>query len=51
LIGDVIRTASFVRVRSHLEERGGEQRTLIVESVEQIFPVDALAMPSGKSWG
>ncbi len=48
---DVIRTAPFVRVRGTLEARAGEQRTLLAESVEQIFPVDALAMPSGKSWG
>ncbi len=46
---DIIRTAPFVRVSGPLEERAGEQRTLIAESVEQFVP-EALAMPAGKSW-
>ncbi|MDA1239596.1 MAG: error-prone DNA polymerase [Chloroflexi bacterium] len=48
---DVVRTAAFVRVRGKLEARGGEQRTLIAESVEQLVPAEALAVPEGKSWG
>ncbi|MEX2031944.1 MAG: error-prone DNA polymerase, partial [Dehalococcoidia bacterium] len=48
---DIIRTAPFMRVSGPIEERAGEQRTLIAESVEQIFPTQALQMPAGKSWG
>ncbi len=48
---DTVRTASFVRVTGRLEQRAGEQRTLIAESVQQFLPVEALAMPAGKSWG
>ncbi|MCK9496081.1 MAG: error-prone DNA polymerase [Dehalococcoidia bacterium] len=48
---DVVRTAPFIRVSGLLEERAGEQRTLIAESVQQFFPAEALAMPAGKSWG
>ncbi len=48
---DVVRTASFMRVRGTLEALGGEQRTLIAETVEDLLPAQALAMPTGKSWG
>jgi len=48
---DVVRTATFVRVRGTLEARGGEQRTLIAESVEDLRAARGLAMPEGKSWG
>ena len=48
---DVVRTAAFVRVRGPLEQRAGEQRTLIAESVEEFVPAEALSMPEGKSWG
>ena len=48
---DVIRTAPFMRVSGLLEERAGEQRTLIAQSVEQLLPAEALAVPPGKSWG
>jgi len=48
---DIIRTAPFMRVSGPLEERAGEQRTLIAESVDQFFPAEMLAMPAGKSWG
>ena len=48
---DVIRTAPFMRVSGLLEERAGEQRTLIAESVEQLLPAEALAVPPGKNWG
>ncbi|MBM4410401.1 MAG: DNA polymerase III subunit alpha [Chloroflexi bacterium] len=48
---DVVRTAPFMRVSGLLEERAGEQRTLIVESLDELFPADALAMPRGKEFG
>jgi len=48
---DVIRTAPFVRISGTLEQRAGEQRTLLAESITQLHPAQALAMPSGKSWG
>ena len=48
---DIVRTASFMRVRGLLEERAGEQRTLIADSMEELLPAEALAMPTGKSWG
>ena len=48
---DIVRTAPFVRVTGTLEERAGEQRTLIAESITQIFPAEVLSMPAGKSWG
>ncbi|MGE3857349.1 MAG: DNA polymerase III subunit alpha [Dehalococcoidia bacterium] len=48
---DVVRTAPFVRVRGKLETRGGEQRTLVADTVEQLFLPEALTMPAGKSWG
>jgi error-prone DNA polymerase len=48
---DVIRTAPFMRVRGILEERAGEQRTLLADHIEELFPAEVLSMPSGKSWG
>ena len=48
---DVVRTAPFVRVRGKLETRAGEQRTLVADSVDQLFLPEALTMPAGKSWG
>ena len=48
---DVVRTAPFVRVRGLLEARGGEQRMLVAEAVEQLFPTQMLAMPRGKEFG
>ncbi|MCK9485378.1 MAG: DNA polymerase III subunit alpha [Dehalococcoidia bacterium] len=48
---DVVRTAPFMRIRGTLEDRAGEQRTVIAESLEQIFPAQALSVPEGKSWG
>lgn len=47
---DEVRTAAFVRVHGVLEQRAGEQRTLIAESVHEIVPAEALRTPSGKSW-
>ncbi len=35
---DIVRTAAFIRARGPLEQRTGEQRTLIAESVRQILP-------------
>lgn len=48
---DVVRTAPFVRVQGVLEERAGEQRTLIADNVEQLGPPTVLAMPGGKDFG
>ncbi len=48
---DIVRTAPFVRVRGLLEERAGEQRTLIVQEVTELLPADVLAMPRGKEFG
>lgn len=48
---DIIRTAPFMRVRGPLEERAREQRTLIVEEVEELLPAEVLAMPHGKEFG
>jgi error-prone DNA polymerase len=48
---DEVRLAAFVRVRGQLEERAGEQRTLVAASVRELFPAEALTMPGGKSWG
>ncbi len=48
---DIVRTAAFVRVSGRLEARTGEQRTLLAETIEELLPTEALAMPEGKSWG
>lgn len=48
---DIVRTAPFMRVRGSLEERVGEQRTLIADGIEEFFPSEVLSMPVGKSWG
>ena len=48
---DIVRTAPFMRVRGVLEERAGEQRTLIADAIEEFFPAEVLSMPAGKSWG
>ena len=47
---DIIRTAPFMRVRGVLQERAGEQRTLIAEAVTELLPAKVLSMPTGKSW-
>ena len=48
---DEVRTASFVRVRGVLEQRAGEQRTLVASSLHEVLPAEALRTPDGKSWG
>ena len=48
---DTVRTAAFVRTRGVLEQRAGEQRTLVARTIAEMLPEGALAMPSGKSWG
>ena len=48
---DIVRTAPFMRVCGVLEERAGEQRTLIAEAVEEFLPAEVVSMPTGKSWG
>jgi len=47
---DEVRTAAFVRVHGVLEQRAGEQRTLIAETLSEVVPAEALRTPSGKSW-
>ena len=46
----VVRTAAFVRARGVLDERAGEQRTLVATGIEEIVPAEALRMPAGRSW-
>ena len=48
---DVVRLAPFVRVTGKLEQRGGEQSTVVATSIEELRPAQVLAMPRGKSWG
>ena len=48
---DVVRSAAFVRTRGVLDERAGEQRTLVASGLVEIVPAEALRMPAGKSWG
>ena len=48
---EVVRSAAFVRTRGMLDERAGEQRTLVASGLEEIVPAEALRMPAGKSWG
>ncbi len=47
---EIVRTAAFVRARGVLDERTGEQRTLVADALAEIVPAGALPMPSGKSW-
>ena len=47
---DIVRTAPFMRVSGILEERAGEQRTLIADRLEEMLPAEMLSMPAGKSW-
>jgi error-prone DNA polymerase len=47
---DEVRMAAFVQVRGVLEQRAGEQRTLIAESLHEVLPAETLRTPSGKSW-
>jgi error-prone DNA polymerase len=47
---EVVRLSPFVVVRGVLEQRAGEQRTLVASALREMIPVEALAMPAGKSW-
>ncbi len=47
---EVVRTAAFVRARGVLDERAGEQRTLVATGLEEMVPAEALRMPPGRSW-
>ena len=47
---EVVRTAAFVRARGVLDERTGEQRTLVATGLEEIVHEGALRMPAGRSW-
>ena len=46
-----VRTAPFVRVRGVLEQRAGEQRTLVASSIREVVPTETLRTPDGKNWG
>jgi error-prone DNA polymerase len=47
---EVVRLAPFVRVTGTVEQRGGEQTTVVATRLTQLVPPRALAMPGGKSW-
>ncbi len=47
----VVRLSPFVIVRGELEQRAGEQRTLVADSLRALLPAEAMVMPEGKSWG
>jgi len=53
----MVGTASYVmQLTQFVIARGSsryapEQRTLVATSLRELLPVDALAMPRGKSWG
>ena len=48
--GVIVRTAGFVEVDGVLEQRAGQQRTLIATSLREVIPRDVLVTPEGKSW-
>ena len=48
---DHIRTEPFVRVRGLLEQRAGEQRTLVASHIRELVPAEVFRTPKGKSWG
>ncbi|MDA1061920.1 MAG: error-prone DNA polymerase [Chloroflexi bacterium] len=47
---DIVRSAAFVRARGTLEQRAGEQRTLVASDLDEVLPPVALQTPDGKSW-
>ena len=47
---EVVRTAAFVRARGVLDERAGEQRTLVATGLQEVLPAETLRMPAGRSW-
>ena len=47
---DAMRTAPFVVAEGVLEQRAGEQRTLVATALRELVPTEALVMPSGKAW-
>jgi error-prone DNA polymerase len=48
---DHIRTEPFVQVRGILEERMGQQRTLVATQLREVVPAEVFRTPAGKSWG
>jgi error-prone DNA polymerase len=48
---DHIRTEPFIRARGILEQRAGEQRTLVATHLEALVPAEVFRTPEGKSWG
>jgi hypothetical protein len=48
---DHIRTEPFIRAKGILEQRAGEQRTLVATHLEVLVPAEVFRTPEGKSWG
>ncbi len=48
--GAIVRTARFVEVDGVLDQRAGQQRTLIATSLREIIPRGTLVTPEGKNW-
>ena len=48
---DHIRTEPFIRATGILEQRAGEQRTLVATHLEALVPAEVFRTPEGKSWG
>ena len=46
-----VRAAMFVVATGTLEQRAGQQRTIVAASLEELIPANALRAPPGKSWG
>ena len=48
---DPIRREPFIRARGVLDQRSGEQRTLVATHLTALIPTGTLRVPEGKSWG
>ena len=48
---DHIRMEPFIRATGILEQRAGEQRTLVATHLEALVPTEVFRTPEGKSWG
>ena len=44
-------TEPFIRATGILEQRAGEQRTLVATHLEALVPAEVFRTPEGKSWG
>ena len=47
----IVRASMFVAVDGILEERAGEQRTIVATSLRELLPAAMINAPAGKSWG